>query len=404
MCVSFVLSIVLVDNYSDRIYGDFVLSLSTIEILGVFSLIGFDQFFLVHIPKLKKHPETISFIYSKSKKNVFFSSIIISAIIFGFTYLNVPLFKYETTRLFFRYGALSIPIFAISTLATSLLNSLKKVVISQLTDRIIRPLLVLIGVLVLIYFNQPALYIIYIYILTVILGYFIDVFYRKKHFKVLSNATSDFSISDKKKSLIIILLLNFTTMIAVKADTFMMGWMSGTEYSGVYNIYIKFANFISIGLSSIVVAIIPFISEQIKLNQLKRARNSVKLAARLSLLIAILAFLGIFFIAPLFFESYSTTIFQDNINALYVICAAAIANVLSGPSGAILLASNNLKYLLFCQVSAMIINVTLNIVLIPTYGIEGAAIATLISTFYLNILLYYFSVKLVGLNPTAFGK
>ena len=70
MAVSFVLSIILVKYYDETIYGDFVLSFSTIEILGVFSLIGFDQFFLVHIPKLNKHPETITYIYKRAQKKV----------------------------------------------------------------------------------------------------------------------------------------------------------------------------------------------------------------------------------------------------------------------------------------------------------------------------------------------
>lgn len=404
MSISFALSIVLERYFGDKTYGDFVLSLSTIEILGVFSLIGYNQFFLVHIPKLKKNVKTVSFIYLKAKKDVILVSILLMCFIIGITFLDIPLFEHETTRMYFRYGALSLPIFAVSTLASALINSLKKVVLSQLTDRVVRPLIVLIGVLILAYYKLSAINIIYIYIGSVIIGYFIDIGFRKKHFTLSNNPISSFIITDKKKSLFFILIINFTTMIAVKTDTFMMGWISGTEYSGVYNIYIKFANFISIGLSSIVVAIIPYISEQIKLNQLIRARNSIKFAARLSLAIGFLALIGILVVTPYFLDLYTSPIYEESINALYLICGAAIANVLSGPSGAVLLAANKLKHLLFAQVSAMILNVILNTFLIPTHGISGAAFATLISTFYLNVLLYYFSIKLVKLNPTAFGK
>lgn len=404
MSVSFALSIILERSYGDKIYGDFVLSFSTIEILGVFSLIGFNQFFLVHIPKLKKDSNTVSFIYNRARRNVVLVSVVMSVLVFWFSYLDVPLFKHDTTRHFFRYGALTLPIFAMSTLATALLNSLKKVVLSQLTDRVVRPLVVLIGVLALIYFDFGPLNIIYLYIVAVVVGYAIDIRNRNKYYTLLKSPSSSFSISEKKKSLVFILIINFTTMIAVKTDTFMMGWMSGTEYSGVYNIYIKFANFISIGLASIIVAIIPYISEQIKLNQLKRARTSIKLASRLSLLIAVIAFVAILLITPIFLNIYTSPLFESNITALFIICAAAFSNVLTGPSGAVLLASDNLKHLLFCQVSSMILNVILNIFFIPAYGINGAAFATLISTLYINILMYYFCVRLVNLNPTAFGK
>ena len=98
MSISVILSVLLETFYGDKIYGDYVLSFSTIEILGVFSLIGFNQFFLIHIPKLQNDEHSISVIYSKARKNVLAFSIIASLLMFGFSFLQIDLFRSENTR------------------------------------------------------------------------------------------------------------------------------------------------------------------------------------------------------------------------------------------------------------------------------------------------------------------
>ena len=53
---------------------------------------------------------------------------------------------------------------------------------------------------------------------------------------------------------------------------------------------------------------------------------------------------------------------------------------------------------------ALVINFLLNLFLIPIYGIEGAAIATLISMFVAHYLLNYFDKELLQLVKIINGS
>ena len=54
--------------------------------------------------------------------------------------------------------------------------------------------------------------------------------------------------------------------------------------------------------------------------------------------------------------------------------------------------SNKTKYLLYSQIMALLINIILNNLLIPIYGLKGAAVATTITT-YISLILMNFIFK-----------
>ncbi len=66
--------------------------------------------------------------------------------------------------------------------------------------------------------------------------------------------------------------------------------------------------------------------------------------------------------------------------------------------GSLLLAINRQKVMLRISVYSLLLNIVLNLVLIPMYGFLGAAIATLISEIFLISRYYYWSHKLTGLS------
>ncbi len=65
--------------------------------------------------------------------------------------------------------------------------------------------------------------------------------------------------------------------------------------------------------------------------------------------------------------------------------------------------TGNEKYNVFAQWVAMGSNVILNVLLIPRYGIEGAAIATGTSQIIWNVYLVTIAVRKVNIDTTAFG-
>ena len=54
--------------------------------------------------------------------------------------------------------------------------------------------------------------------------------------------------------------------------------------------------------------------------------------------------------------------------------------------------------------AALVLNVILNLVLIPSFGAAGAASATAISKLAWNVALTAYTIVFLGLNPTLFAR
>jgi len=61
--------------------------------------------------------------------------------------------------------------------------------------------------------------------------------------------------------------------------------------------------------------------------------------------------------------------------------------------------SNKYKYLMLFLLAAVVINIGLNMLLIPKYGIEGSAIATILSIVIYNLMKYLFLKSKFDLDP-----
>ena len=73
--------------------------------------------------------------------------------------------------------------------------------------------------------------------------------------------------------------------------------------------------------------------------------------------------------------------FRDSVVALQLLSPAAIAVSTGCASGALLNLQDNRRVLAFRTLIGAVVNIILNAVLIPRYGINGAAVATTISQF-----------------------
>jgi len=82
---------------------------------------------------------------------------------------------------------------------------------------------------------------------------------------------------------------------------------------------------------------------------------------------------------------------------LGILVAGSLFTALSGSAGILLVVSENQYIELGCLTGYVLLNMMLNLILIPKYGVIGAALGTIISnivTVLLRILLIYLKLKL----------
>ena len=82
--------------------------------------------------------------------------------------------------------------------------------------------------------------------------------------------------------------------------------------------------------------------------------------------------------------------YNIGINVVYVLSISAFVNMSTGLNGSIILSSSYYRYGSYMLFLLMFLTVSINMFLIPRYGMEGAAFATALASFIYNLLKYLF--------------
>jgi O-antigen/teichoic acid export membrane protein len=88
--------------------------------------------------------------------------------------------------------------------------------------------------------------------------------------------------------------------------------------------------------------------------------------------------------------------------ALVILVVGQYFNALTGPSASLLIMTGHERSTAVGRTIGAIANVTLNLLLIPTWGIEGAAVANTVSLIAWNSILALFSWQRLGIHCTIF--
>ena len=186
----------------------------------------------------------------------------------------------------------------------------------------------------------------------------------------------------------VLFLLNWT-------DVFMLGYFRPMKEVGIYNVAFKIA---SLGLLIIIVfnvIIAPQIALFYQLNQKDKLKNYVQGATRLIALFTLPLVLGIIFFNESFLNLFGSD-FLEGRTALVILSAGVLINALSGNVDQILNMTDQHVIMRNLSFVCIFLNVILNYILIPTYGINGAAMASLITTVVLNMASIYLIKKKLG--------
>lgn len=195
-------------------------------------------------------------------------------------------------------------------------------------------------------------------------------------------------------------LPQIASLFYLQVDKVMLAWITGT--TNQVSFYDQAEKIVTIPLSLITVistVMMPRIANEYKKHNKEIINRLLSKAGRFALCIAMPMMFGIFSIANKFIPWYLGTEFQPTATAIMVLSPIIVLNSLAGISGnQYFTATNQISILMWAYVSAAIMNVIANALLIPELGYIGSAIATVLSSLSSVIIQYYFMLKQVKLN------
>ena len=186
----------------------------------------------------------------------------------------------------------------------------------------------------------------------------------------------------------------FSFLLMGRIDTIMLGMFSTTENVGIYNVALKLASITSFILYAVNTIAAPKFSELFWSNKMEELKKVVRLSSKLIFGVSF-PFLILFVVFSKFFVGLFGKEFIAGQTALVILSIGQFVNAASGSVGYFMnMTGRQIVYRNIILV-ATALNIILNYILIPVYGLNGAAIATAISMSMWNITsVIYLRAKL----------
>jgi O-antigen/teichoic acid export membrane protein len=188
------------------------------------------------------------------------------------------------------------------------------------------------------------------------------------------------------------------SILTTNVDQYMIGYMLSSKDVGIYKVAVQFATLSSFAYISLNTAFAPSISKlyhQGKMGELIDIyRKSTKWLTIINLFI-----FGIYFVAAKDLMRIVGEEFVDGATAVIIISLGEIINSGVGSVDSINIQTGHPRYSLYTKLIVLVSNVILNRLLIPSYGINGAAFATMMSIMMSNSINFLFMYRNLRIHP-----
>ena len=147
--------------------------------------------------------------------------------------------------------------------------------------------------------------------------------------------------------------------------------------------------------------IMPRLANEYSKKNITTVKNFLNKSIEFSLFISIPMSMGIAGIASNLIPWYLGDEFYGVINVMIIIAPIIVANSLTNVSGnQYFTATNQTGIMTFAYIITLVINIFINLILIPLFGYIGAAVATLISSSISVLIQYYFLNRQINIKET----
>lgn len=373
-------------------YGLLSIGLVILNIASLMSMVGLSEGATRQIAYFKGRNE------NRKIWSVIISSFQVVMIASLVCFLSVYLFSDLISSILFHKNDLSpilrilsvaIPFTVLLNFITSIFRGFGIVSVKVYFNDFLRNILNLIFFTGIVFFGLSFTGIVYAYLVTpVITAIAMFVHGIKKMSSIIDKETG---ITPMKKDLLSFSLPLFGQgilgIIIASTDTLMLGYFKTPDVVGLYNAALPIANLITIFLTSLAFIYIPILSQLYSKNKLNEIKRTYAVMTKW----VFSATLPVFMIMFLFPDSVLNVLFGERyVQADVVLQLLAIgffSHTFLGPNGMTLLVLGRTRIILISVLIQTILNVVLNLLLIPAMGLVGAAIASAISLVLINVLI-----------------
>ena len=200
-----------------------------------------------------------------------------------------------------------------------------------------------------------------------------------------------------------LLLINSLQVLFNQTDIIMLGSLASSSETGVYTAAARLSRLVLFGLTAINMAVAPMISELYHSGRIIKMKGVMRVSSQILLAYTVVVVLVFVFFGKGILGLYGDD-FPQAWGAMLILVAGQAVNSLSGPVAYFLTMTGNQKTAARIVFICAVLNILLNGLFIPLWGIKGAAIATALSVAAWNFWMLHSTKNLIGINPSVFRR
>ncbi len=395
-------------NLGASCWGIFALSFTVLQITSVIGKLGLDTALLRFIAQCNAQGKvrTARYIYLKSIIVTIFLSLFLSVLLYYLSpLLAEKVFAKKHLALYLKLVPFALLPFVLLSINSESLRGFKKIKEYTILKNLIPSLFTLMFFSISFYLlnirNTKA--VIVAYILGVSVSSLFSFLLLNKKFSNKNDELEKISLRQILSVSLPMFLSSSLFMVMSWTDTIMLGMWRTEEEVGIYNVAMRLSMITSFTLGAINSIAAPKFAEfwgKKDLEGLKKvAQQSTKLIFWTSAPILIL-----YILFPKFFMGIFGKEFREGASALVFLTIGQFVNASVGSVGYILQMTDKQKIFQNIILIAAILNIMLNLFLIPKLGIVGAAIASAIAFCFINIIPFFLIRYYYGFFTVSFLK
>lgn len=387
-------------KYGAEGIGLYNLSVRTIIFLAFASTLGIDTAILRYTGEFnnKESQHKLKLLYKHSVQIVFPVSVIIGLLLFLTTDLiaNALFHNIKYTGPL-RILSIILPFLAILNISVQYIRGLRFIKISESLRSVIRPFIIIILLSILGFYIDHYLLPIFTFSAAVIISTLISIFFiYKKNLKIHLHSKNYFTKNELLKTSMPMLVITLVIFLQTNMSIYFLEAHTNTEQVGIFSVSLRLAALISLVLIAIKTISAPKFSELYWSNQhielQKVIFHSSKLIFAFSTILAVILVLFSHTILQVFGND-----FVQGKTTILILTIGYVISSISGSVGVLLNMTGHQKSLRNILLLILPISLLLNLILVPIYGINGAALVNMITLSLSNIIPAIYCIKKLNL-------
>ena len=221
------------------------------------------------------------------------------------------------------------------------------------------------------------------------------------------SAMADAKIAEERavwrRALLFMLLIAGGQLVRARADVLMLGWFADTTAAGIYTVACRITDLVSFALTAINIIFAPTISALYARGDRAGLQALVTMTAWWITGFALALALPLFFLADVLLGLFGQA-FVAGTGALRILIIGQLINAATGSVGYLMTMTGHERQAAMIVGAATVGSIALNGILIPSFGIEGAAVANGMIVIAWNVSMAVLVWRKLGIIPSIFGR